>query len=180
MLSVLRDSACQVGRAGAGRCRAQGHIRGNDRFLLEVHPKLRPVETAVNGVVLAGTAQGPMNIQESLSAASAAAAKVVSLLGKGKVELQPFVAAVDAEKCDGTGACVEACVYEGAIALEVVKENGKQEKRAVVTPANCSGCGACVGVCPNRAIDVQGWTLAQYEAMVDAIAMDMVDLVEAA
>ena len=50
--------------------------RGNDRFLLEVHPKLRPVETAVNGVVLAGTAQGPMNIQESLSAASAAAAKV--------------------------------------------------------------------------------------------------------
>ena len=104
--------------------------RGNDRFLLEVHPKLRPVETAVNGVVLAGTAQGPMNIQESLSAASAAAAKVVSLLGQGKVELQPFVAAVDAEKCDGTGACVEACVYEGRdCAGDVVKENGKQEKR---------------------------------------------------
>ena len=153
--------------------------RGNDRFLLEVHPKLRPVETAVNGVVLAGTAQGPMNIQESLSAASAAAAKVVSLLGLGKVELQPFVAAVDAEKCDGTGACVEACEYDGAIALEVIKENGKQERRAVVTPANCSGCGACVGACPKRAIDVQGWTLAQYEAMVDAIAMDIMDLVEA-
>jgi len=154
--------------------------RGNDRFLLEVHPKLRPVETAVNGVVLAGTAQGPMNIQESLSAASAAAAKVVSLLGRGNVELQPFVAAVDAEKCDGTGACVEACVYEGAIALEIVSENGKQEKRAVVTPANCSGCGACVAACPQRAIDVQDWTLAQYEAMVDAIAMDIVDQVEAA
>jgi heterodisulfide reductase subunit A len=153
--------------------------RGTDRFLLEVHPKLRPVETAVNGVVLAGTAQGPMNIQESLSAASAAAAKVVSLLGQGKVELQPFVAAVDAEKCDGNGACVEACVYEGAIALEVVSENGRQVKRAVVTPANCSGCGACVSVCPNRAVDVQGWTLAQYEAMVDAIGMDIVDLVEA-
>jgi heterodisulfide reductase subunit A len=151
--------------------------RGTDRFLLEVHPKLRPVETAVNGVVLAGTAQGPMNIQESLSAASAAAAKVVSLLGQGKVDLQPFVAAVDIEKCDGTGACVAACVYEGAIALEMVSENGKQEKRAVVTPANCSGCGACVSVCPNHAIDVQGWTLAQYEAMVDAIAMDIVEAV---
>jgi heterodisulfide reductase subunit A len=36
---------------------------GTDRFLLEVHPKLRPVETAVPGVILAGTAQGPMNIQ---------------------------------------------------------------------------------------------------------------------
>jgi heterodisulfide reductase subunit A len=153
--------------------------RGNDRFLLEVHPKLRPVETAVNGVVLAGTAQGPMNIQESLSAASAAAAKVVSLLGQGKVQLQPFVAAVDAEKCNGSGACVEACVYEGAIALGKFEEDGKQVKRAVVTPANCVGCGACVSACPNRAIDVQGWTLTQYEAMVDAIAMDGLELVEA-
>lgn len=154
--------------------------RGTDRFLLEVHPKLRPVETAVNGVILAGTAQGPMTIQESLSAASAAAAKVLTLLGRGKVELPPFVAAVDAEKCNGTGACVQACEYEGAIALETFMENGKEIRRAVVTPANCSGCGACAAVCPNRAIDVQGWTLDQYEAMVEAIGMDIVDLVEAA
>jgi heterodisulfide reductase subunit A2 len=152
--------------------------RGNDRFLLEAHPKLRPVETAVNGVVLAGTAQGPMNITESLAAASAAAAKVASLLGQGKVELPPFVASVDAEKCDGTGACIQACVYDGAITLETFSVNGTEVRRAVVTPANCVGCGACVGVCPNRAIDVQAWTLAQYEAMVDAIAMDY-DLVEA-
>ena len=66
---------------------------GTDRFLLEVHPKLRPVETAVAGVVLAGTAQGPMNIQESCAAASAAAAKVATLLRQGQVELEPFVAA---------------------------------------------------------------------------------------
>ncbi|MBN2116177.1 MAG: CoB--CoM heterodisulfide reductase iron-sulfur subunit A family protein [Anaerolineales bacterium] len=154
--------------------------RGTDRFLLEVHPKLRPVETAVNGVVLAGTAQGPMNIQESLSAASAAAAKVVALLGRGRVELQPFVAAVDAEKCNGTGACVEICEYEGAIAVQTFTENGKEVKRAVVTPANCSGCGACVAVCPNHAINVQGWTLSQYEAMVDAIASDIPNMAEVA
>ena len=146
---------------------------GNDRFLLEVHPKLRPVETAVNGVILAGTAQGPMNIQESLSAASAAAAKVASLLGRGHVELPPFVAAVDEYKCNGTGACVEACTYEGAIALQTFEQNGEQVKRAVITPANCVGCGACVSACPNQAIDVQGWTLAQYEAMVAAIGMDI-------
>jgi len=146
--------------------------RGNDRFLLEVHPKLRPVETAVNGVVLAGTAQGPMNIQESLAAASAAAAKVASLLGRGRVELPPFVARVDVEKCSGSGACVQACTYDGAIKLDEFWENGQPVRRAVVTPANCSGCGACVGVCPSRAIDVQAWTLAQYEAMVDAIAAD--------
>ncbi len=147
--------------------------RGNDRFLLEVHPKLRPVETAVNGVILAGTAQGPMNIQESLSAASAAAAKVASLLGRGRVELPPFVALVDEHKCNGTGACVEACVYEGAIAMQTFDENGNHVERAVITPANCVGCGACVSACPNHAIDVQGWTLAQYDAMVEAIGMDV-------
>ena len=154
--------------------------RGSDRFLLEVHPKLRPVETAVNGVVLAGTAQGPMNIQESLSAASAAAAKVASLLGRGRVELPPFVAFVDEQKCSGAGACVEACLYEGAIALQTIDENGNHVERAVITPANCVGCGACVSACPNHAIDVQGWTLAQYDAMVEAIGMDVLPLAEVA
>ncbi|MCK7542473.1 MAG: hypothetical protein MZV63_72170 [Marinilabiliales bacterium] len=71
-----------------------------------MHPKLRPVETAVNGIVLAGTAQGPMNIQESCSAAGAAAAKVAALLTQGKVELEPFVAVVDPERCTGSGECV--------------------------------------------------------------------------
>ncbi|MBN2499175.1 MAG: CoB--CoM heterodisulfide reductase iron-sulfur subunit A family protein [Anaerolineales bacterium] len=146
---------------------------GTDRFLLEVHPKLRPVETAVRGVVLAGTAQGPMNIQESCAAASAAAAKVAVLLRKGVVELEPFVAQVNLDLCNGTGACVEVCPYEDAIALESFEVNGQQVKRAVVTPANCAGCGSCVSACPNRAIDLQGWTLGQYEAMVDAIALDM-------
>jgi heterodisulfide reductase subunit A2 len=120
-----------------------------------------------------------MNIQESLSAASAAAAKVAALLGQGRVDLPPFIAAVDAAKCTGTGACVTACVYEGAIALQDFEENGKQVKRAVVTPANCVGCGACVAACPNGAIDVQGWTLAQYEAMVEAIGAELPALTEA-
>lgn len=143
---------------------------GNDGFLLEVHPKLRPVETAVPGIVLAGTAQAPMNIQESCAAAGAAAAKVAVLLGRGSVELEPFVARVDPERCTGSGECVAICPYEDAIALRPVGVNGRQAQRAVVTPANCVGCGMCVSACPNRAIDVQGWTLDQYEAMVTAIA----------
>ncbi len=150
--------------------------RGTDRFLHEVHPKLRPVETAAPGVVLAGSAQGPMNIQESLIAASAAAAKVAVLLAQGQVTLEPFVALVDLDKCEGTGACVQVCAYENAIALMTFNVNGKEVQRAVITPANCVGCGACVSACPNRAIDVQGWTLNQYEAMVDAIALDKEEL----
>ena len=146
---------------------------GSDRFLLEVHPKLRPVETAVPGIVLAGTAQSPMNIQESCAAAEAAAAKVSALLGTGEVQLEPFVARVDLERCTGTGACVEVCQYEDAIRLETMVVEGQQVQRAVVEPANCVGCGNCVGACPNRAIDIQGWTLGQYEAMVEAIAAEV-------
>jgi heterodisulfide reductase subunit A len=151
---------------------------GTDRFLLEVHPKLRPVETAVPGVILAGTSQGPMNIKEAVSAASAAAAKVSALLAAGHVDLEPFVANVDPEKCDGSGACVEVCEYEDAIAVKTFTIEGREIRRAVVTPANCSGCGNCVSACPNRAIDIQGWTLDQYEAMVDAIAFDIPQLME--
>jgi heterodisulfide reductase subunit A len=151
---------------------------GTDRFLAEVHPKLRPVETAVPGVVLAGTAQGPMNIQESCAAASAAAAKVAVLLSQGQVELEPFVAKVDPERCDGAGQCVTVCCYEDAISLQPTTVNGRMVNKATITPANCAGCGSCVSACPNGAIDLQGWTLAQYDAMVDALVVETLPALE--
>ena len=146
---------------------------GSDRFLLEVHPKLRPVETATTGIVIAGTAQGPMNIQESCAAASAAASKVAVLIEKAKVELEPYVAHVDPEKCTGSGECVRVCPQEEAITLQTFTEDGRTFQRALVTPANCNGCGVCVSACPNRAIDVQGWRLDEYEAMVEAITTNV-------
>jgi len=102
------------------------------------------------------------------------------LLGQGKVELEPYVAAVDPERCEGSGQCIEVCCYEDAISLETVSVNGRRAQRAVVTPANCTGCGSCVSVCPNRAIDVQGWTLYQYEAMIEAFTADLPELEAAA
>jgi heterodisulfide reductase subunit A len=146
---------------------------GRDRFLLEVHPKLRPVETAVTGVVLAGSAQGPMAIQESCAAAEAAASKVAVLLGRGKVEIEPYVARVDPERCRGSGECVQVCPQEGAIELQSVSVNGNTVTRAVVTPSNCNGCGVCVSSCPARAIDVQGWRLDEYEAMVEGLTAEI-------
>lgn len=142
---------------------------GADGFLLEVHPKLRPVELATTGLLLAGTCQAPMDIGESCNAASAAASKAAVLLAKGTVQLDPFVAEVDPEKCQGTGACVEACLREGAIRMVDTEKDGRVMRRAEVVPALCLGCGACVAVCPTGAIQVKGSTLAQFEAMVDAI-----------
>jgi heterodisulfide reductase subunit A len=142
---------------------------GADRFLQEVHPKLRPVELANTGILLAGTCQAPMDIGEACSAAQAASAKAVSLLARGYVELDPFVAQVDPARCSGVGQCVEACPVEDAIVLVDTKKEGQTVKRARVNPALCTGCGICVAVCPDNAVDINGWTLKQYEEMVDAI-----------
>ncbi len=136
-----------------------------DGFLQEVHPKLRPVEQATAGFYLAGACQYPKDVGETCASASAAAAKVAALLGHGEVELAPWVAQVDPARCTGTGACLEACGYPGAL-----RAIGSGASRKVeVNPALCVGCGACVAVCPSRAISVAGSTLEQFDAMVDAI-----------
>ena len=145
---------------------------GVDRFLQEVHPKLRPVEVSVAGILLAGTCQAPFDVGETCAAAGAAAVKAAAILTRGYVELDPFVAEVDLSKCRGTGACVEACLAEGALALADLEVAGEKVRRAQVNPALCLGCGACVAVCPENAINLQGWTLKQYEAMVDMIVSD--------
>lgn len=139
---------------------------GADRFLQEVHPKLRPVEMAAEGVFVAGAAQAPMDITEAVAAGAAAAAKAAILLAEPEIPLQPFVAVVDENKCTGSGLCLDECSYQGALVL--TEANGRT--LAQVNPALCKGCGACVAVCPSRAINVAGWTLDQFDAMVDAIA----------
>jgi heterodisulfide reductase subunit A len=145
---------------------------GADRFLQEVHPKLRPVELSVAGIFLAGACQAPFDVGETCAAAGAAAVKAAAILTRGYVELDPFVAEVDLSQCMGTGACVAACLADGALTLVEMEVAGQQVQRAQVNPALCLGCGACVAVCPENAINVQGWTLKQYESMVDMIVSD--------
>lgn len=139
-----------------------------DRFLQEVHPKLRPVELANDGVFVAGAAQYPMDVPEAMSSAGTAAAKAAILLSEPDIPLEPFVAVVDAKKCTGCGLCPAECSYDGALTMG--EKDGK--KVAVVNPALCKGCGACVAVCGPRAINVAGWTLEQFEGMLDAIARE--------
>ncbi|WP_054843518.1 CoB--CoM heterodisulfide reductase iron-sulfur subunit A family protein [Vulcanisaeta souniana] len=127
--------------------------RGIDGFLQEVHPKLRPVETMLSGIFIAGTAQAPRGISETLASASAAAAKAMSLVLKGYTELEPFVAFVDQDKCRGSGLCVSECPPYGAIEIRGGEVGGK---RAWVNEALCKGCGACVAVCPSGAMQLRG------------------------
>jgi len=141
---------------------------GADRFLQEVHPKLRPVEMANSGVFIAGAAQAPMDITETAASAATAAVKAAILLAEPDIPLEPFVAVVDEAKCIGCGLCPPECSYEGA--LMMTEKNGK--KLAQVNPALCKGCGSCVAVCPTRAINIAGWTLDQFDAMVDAIGRE--------
>jgi len=153
---------------------------GTDRFLQEVHPKLRPVETAANGILLAGACQGPMDILEACTAAHTAAAKAAVLLSRPTIELDPFVAYVDQGLCDGCELCLAECEYPGALVMEDVPLGGGTVRRARVNAALCAGCGACAAVCPTRAINVAGWTLDQFDAMVDAIVAENVESLSAA
>jgi heterodisulfide reductase subunit A len=137
-----------------------------DRFLQEVHPKLRPVETAIGGMFLAGTVQAPFDMTETTAVAGAAAVKAASILEGGSVHLEPFVACVDNEKCKGHGLCVKACPAKGAIYMN---EKGN---KAVVNPMLCISCGNCVAVCPERAVEVQGYEINKFEKIVDEIVKE--------
>jgi heterodisulfide reductase subunit A len=130
---------------------------GADGFLLEVHPKLRPVEVFTAGIYLAGTCQAPMDVTEATAAASAAAAKVSIVLSRGKVELEPFVATVDQSKCASCLTCVRTCPFE----VPRILESG-----AYINPAACYGCGACVSVCPGDAISLAHFDNREINAMV--------------
>jgi heterodisulfide reductase subunit A len=80
--------------------------------------------------------------------------------------MDPFVARVREEKCTGCELCLNECEYRGALTM-VEKEGGR--KVAQVNPALCAGCGACAAVCEPRAIEVAGWSLDQFDAMVEAL-----------
>jgi len=118
---------------------------------------------------VAGTCQAPMDILESCAAAGAAAAKASALLSRDTIEMDPFRARVDADRCQGHAKCVEACAHQRAIELVPWQRDGRTVNIARVNSALCNGCGMCVPVCPTGAIQVAGWRLDHFEAMVDAL-----------
>jgi len=135
--------------------------RTPDGFFAEVHPKLRPVETATAGVFLAGACQGPRDIPDTVAHASAAAMEVVQLFNQGMVTISPTVALVDAEACVGCGDCILACPYS---AIDRV-DQGKAE----INPALCQGCGTCAAICLSGAITALHFTDQEIVAQIEGL-----------
>jgi heterodisulfide reductase subunit A-like polyferredoxin len=136
--------------------------RSSDGFFLELHPKLRPVDTAVDGVFLAGCCQGPKDIPDTISQAKAAASSALIPLIRGTVPAESATAVVDPELCAGCGMCVEVCPY-GAPALEPLWGVSR------INDVLCKGCGTCAVTCPSKAIRLQHFTAKQILAQVDAL-----------
>lgn len=137
---------------------------GRDNFFNEIHPKLRPVETVIEGVHISGTCQAPVNITESVKSSLSAASKANSLVSSGSIKLEPTLAKVDETTCVLCDACFEACPFDA-----IARTNNNGQSVAIIIEANCKGCGMCLPVCEKNAIELLGYKDIELESMIDAL-----------
>jgi heterodisulfide reductase subunit A len=135
---------------------------GNDKFFNEIHPKLRPVETVINGVFIGGSCQGPKNISESVQSSLSASVKINALTKNPTIFLEPIIARINFDACVWCGKCAEVCEYNAIHPLEMY---GKTV--ASVNEAVCKGCGMCAPICPLDAIDMAQYSNNEIEGMID-------------
>lgn len=131
-------------------------------FMVEAHPKLRPVETSTSGIYLAGVCVGPRDVPESVAHGGAAAAKVIGLFSQPELTTEPMTAIVDQLKCVGCWMCHKVCPFS---AIEkITLRDGRQV--AQVNESLCAGCGLCPSVCRPGALNLKGFTNQQILAEV--------------
>jgi heterodisulfide reductase subunit A len=121
-----------------------------DKFFLEAHVKLRPYDTALKGIFIAGACSGPKDMEESINHGRASAVKLFGFLNLGYAFVEPFIALVDAKRCSGCRMCEKACVAK-AIKFDEAKRVARVEEAA------CMGCGLCNSTCPSSAISLKGY-----------------------
>jgi heterodisulfide reductase subunit A len=134
-----------------------------DGFFMEAHAKLRPVDTLVDGVFLAGTAQGPKDIPDTVAQAKGAASGALEVVSHKTLQLSPLISEVDERLCRGCGDCKDVCEYG---AIEIVTLDTRKVAR--INPAICKGCGACAVACCNGSIKLRNYTDSITFAMLDA------------
>jgi heterodisulfide reductase subunit A len=141
---------------------------GKDGFFNEIHPKLRPVETVVDGIFIAGTAQGPKTLAESIASSMSAVSKAAALLLKGYVDMEPLIALVNPDACTWCDKCTAVCPFDA-----VEKTTYQSKEVARIVPSLCKGEGACVPVCPEQAMELEGYTHQQMTSMIDALVKEV-------
>jgi heterodisulfide reductase subunit A len=143
--------------------RMLGIATSHDGFFMEAHAKLRPVETLVDGVFLAGTVQGPKDIPDTVAQAKGAASSALSVVSHRTLELSPLISEVDERLCRGCGDCKDVCEYG---AIELITLDSRNVAR--INPALCKGCGACSVACCNGSIKLRNYTDSVTFAMLGA------------
>ncbi len=134
-----------------------------ERFFLEAHLKLRPVDFSVDGVFVAGMAHAPKSVEETIAQAQAAASRAATIISKDRYTPEAIVSRVDPEVCAGCGLCVAICSYDAA---RLSIHRGRRV--AEFNQALCKGCGACAATCPSGAVQQLGFRPAQILEMVGA------------
>lgn len=135
--------------------------RTQDGFFMEAHPKLRPVDAPTGGIFLAGCAESPKDIKDSVTQASAAAARASILMAKGKVTVEAITPRLIEENCTVCGLCARVCPYNAIIV-------DKEAKRVEFIEAACGGCGTCAAECPFNAIRMRHFADEQIFAQIEA------------
>jgi len=136
----------------------------HDGWFIEKHPKLDPVTTMTEGVLIAGCATGPKDIPATVAQGAAAAARVLGYIQRGEIEMEPIRAQVIEERCSGCRICNDLCPFH---AIDFVEARGVTE----INGALCQGCGTCVAACPAGAIEGTGFSNDQILAQIDGLLL---------
>jgi heterodisulfide reductase subunit A len=155
---VVLSAGLEASQGTRDIARVAGLQTASAGFIREYHPKLRPVDTQRAGIFVAGTAQGPKTIPESIAQAKAAAARAISLLATGYALTPAQVAASDHSICIACGVCESACP-QGAVRITV-----GDGAHSDIDASICRGCGICAAECPTGAMQLGGFSDAEILA----------------
>ena len=138
--------------------------RTEDGFFMESHPKLKPVDAPTGGVFFAGCVEFPKDVKDSVTQASAAAARAQILLNAGEISIEAITSQIDTDLCTSCGICVKVCPFNA-----IVGADSKAKIPAEIIEAACKGCGTCAAECNFDALTMKHFEDAQIMAQVSSI-----------